>query len=711
MTKNLQTNLESMQKSAANDNRRGYDLNIAKNHIPGWTLREGLRELAQNFFDQIVKQRRLVTPQFRASETKYEKAGNRFNFYAYPTDDEREKILLGYMETSGRNARTGVSRIDFLNDFTTLSTKILTIGETDKQTSDDLCGGFGEGLKVGINALLRQPRAEVSYTTNGYVWTLYHRENEHGRMSLHVKFRSVEAGERETWMSKTLASFECAAEPSTFESVLRQSFLFMMPDLQGSFDKFTLGSKDSLGCWTETHLFFDPSLQVTPATMLPPTGSASVGHKLVGSIFCRGIRVTDDILLYYGLGINLEEKSIMTRDRSIVHPRHAYDAVGLRLAKFLSQHPAPADFLKYVFDVLQSLPRRDSPRTFHFGDTTSEIAVNGFRTVWTGLHDHATKENRWLASQLLQQFHDRFGKECFPCGDDKEATKFKEFGLGKGVVLSEIFMKFLKLSGLVQSPEECLEETVARAPVLDVSRNESVRLLCNRLAFAATSGLKSLGGLRNSTAELVRFVDWPLEESKAVYRVELHEGRLEWRILLGNKIDILPIAQAMSRVQSVASARLPDMYIMKLHMIAGGIRAAIMEKNKTLINMPVSSRGSVLSSLIMMLMMRDIEIGRLSDTEVYIARIESKDVQSAVAEPPRAEPNGVPTLVTNGNASDDGDRSRVGGKPPHKEEEVECVATFVVGGEECRIMRKRRRINENAAPVQPPAGPTRSLTE
>jgi hypothetical protein len=704
MTDILQKKCDLMEEAAKNDDYRGCSLNLHQDYMENWTFSDGLREIAQNFFDQIVKQRRLVAPEFNTNETKYEKTDNRFVFYAY--SESGGKIPLGFIEINERDAKINLSRITFVNCFTALSTKILSIGATDKRKSDPLSGGFGEGLKVGINAILRQHDSRVSYITNGHKWMFTHESKSNEDLLLRVNFRTLDEKARHDYQSKTLVRIMCDLEPHAFERILRRNFLFMMPVLQGDFGAFTLNGGNK-GCWTEMHFFLHPSLRVTRATMLPDA-SGDAERNLTGALFCRGINVTYDTSFYYGIGINLDDKSVMTRDRNMIKDRHAYLAVGQWLAKFLRQHPAHGDILKYLFDILQSLPRRESAKFLCFGDQSVEVS-DGFRTVWSGLCETAmTGDKQWLAGRLLQEFRARFGESCFPCIDDAEKTEYKERGIGDGVVVSELLCKFLKAAGVIGSIEQHFEEILARAPVLDVSKDPRVILLCNRLVFAALSGPEKFDYLRTDSVTVhVGFVDRPLVESQAVFRLEQINGKTIFRVLLGNKIDILSLAMDVQRVENDTRSPTKDLRSVKLLLIAQGIRQAVTEKYKRLVNMPVPRHGgqnsSMLSLILFQLMLRDIECGLLHKTDVYLDRIESKIVAStAVAELP--SPSLVAPESPNSSADDIPDGySVVSHSDVTTEITFEQVASFDLDGQQFRIMcNKRRRIGEEVTPVAPP---------
>jgi hypothetical protein len=125
------------------------DLSITADYLPDWGLSEGIRELVQNARDAEV--------QFGARMTVRHDKG---------------------------------ARLIIENDGVVLPHEALLFGTTTKADRDDLIGRFGEGLKLGILALVRAG-FEVKIRSGGEVWIpeIVHSERFKARI-LSVDIRS-----------------------------------------------------------------------------------------------------------------------------------------------------------------------------------------------------------------------------------------------------------------------------------------------------------------------------------------------------------------------------------------------------------------------------------------------------------------------------------------------------------------------------------------
>lgn len=98
-----------------------YELSLKAGYLPGWSLFEGIRELAQNARDAEVQY---------GAPMKVE--------HVYRVRDKKH-----------------VGTLVITNEGTTIPIEAFLIGHTSKIGRSDLIGCFGEGLKFGILALLR----------------------------------------------------------------------------------------------------------------------------------------------------------------------------------------------------------------------------------------------------------------------------------------------------------------------------------------------------------------------------------------------------------------------------------------------------------------------------------------------------------------------------------------------------------------------------
>lgn len=103
------------------------ELSIKEDYVPWWGTWEGVREIVQNAID---------------AEKMY-----------------GAQMEIGYREGTLQVKNTGC----------TLTREALLLGQTDKTDDNDSIGQFGEGLKLGVLALVRKGR-QVKIHTGGEVW-------------------------------------------------------------------------------------------------------------------------------------------------------------------------------------------------------------------------------------------------------------------------------------------------------------------------------------------------------------------------------------------------------------------------------------------------------------------------------------------------------------------------------------------------------------
>ncbi|KAL0565444.1 hypothetical protein V5O48_016580 [Marasmius crinis-equi] len=154
--------------------------NLTAKYQPLWGDREGIRELVQNWYDGLVQQNRLGG--FHEVEIVKTVLKKEIQFKAYRRVDGN-KASFTPPKARGRPKREALGSIVFKHDEGSscgelilynrgvqLSSDVLMFGETDKRgTGLNLIGGHGEGMKVGILALVRN-KHDVSYFTSGQRW-------------------------------------------------------------------------------------------------------------------------------------------------------------------------------------------------------------------------------------------------------------------------------------------------------------------------------------------------------------------------------------------------------------------------------------------------------------------------------------------------------------------------------------------------------------
>lgn len=242
------------------------DLTIKKDYLPNWGLWEGIRELVQNGRD---------------AEMEY-----------------GAKLEVDWFN--------GNLRIE--NDGCTLPRRALLLGETSKADRDDLIGQFGEGLKLGILALVRLGR-RVVVRTGGEVWkpSLRH-SDEFGAEVLSFQIQ----GGREA-QNRVRVEIECSKEE--WQSV-RDRFLFLCRETEND------------------------RVETNHGTLL-------VAQRFQGRLYVKGIFVSHDTSLNYGYDMFHAK---LDRDRKMVDSWDLQRDTACILGSSVAQRP---DLLDPLFKLLE----------------------------------------------------------------------------------------------------------------------------------------------------------------------------------------------------------------------------------------------------------------------------------------------------------------------------------------------------------------------
>jgi hypothetical protein len=213
------------------------ELTIKVDYLSSWGSYEGLRELLQNGRDAEVEFDAPLSVRYR------------------------------------KDSRTVVIE----NDGCTLPYEALLLGHTSKSDRPDLIGKFGEGLKLGILALVRQGMP-VKIRSGGEVWTPMIRRSEKFRAD--VLAFEIEKGRKE----QRRVSIEVGNIDETEWAQMQDCFLF-------------------LGTVKETEV------------IKTPNGSLLLGDRFSGRVYVKGIFVSKDPRLSYGYDLVDAE---IDRDRKMV---------------------------------------------------------------------------------------------------------------------------------------------------------------------------------------------------------------------------------------------------------------------------------------------------------------------------------------------------------------------------------------------------------
>lgn len=148
--------------------KRVGNTHICSRYVPTWKLKEGLRELIQNFFDACLRRCielghniDFIFVRHQLVQTADGKKTFR-NFWVYTNEQNQGVTVLGIIKYDPDQMRLTFQNAGFI------AKGCLLLGGGNKDNDSKCAGKFGEGLKLAILALLRLDRApnQTSASTN-----------------------------------------------------------------------------------------------------------------------------------------------------------------------------------------------------------------------------------------------------------------------------------------------------------------------------------------------------------------------------------------------------------------------------------------------------------------------------------------------------------------------------------------------------------------
>lgn len=223
------------------------ELTIDTNYLPTWATWEGIRELVQNGKDAETEHHAALTVDWKPSNI-YKKLG------------EPGQTL-------------GILRIE--NEGVKLPHEALLLGNTSKADRTDTIGRFGEGLKLGILALVRKG-VDVTIRSGDEVWTPSIVESSKFKANV-LAFR-IEDGRE----NKNRVRVEIGPVEKETWALIKKRFLFLTP--------------------------VENSIKTASGTLL-------LDEEYKGHIYVKGIYVNTDSRLQYGYDFTDAQ---LDRDRKMV---------------------------------------------------------------------------------------------------------------------------------------------------------------------------------------------------------------------------------------------------------------------------------------------------------------------------------------------------------------------------------------------------------
>lgn len=156
-------------------------LNMSKFYGQSWTQRDGVRELLQNYFDGLARVAvaldlaPIIRHQYVLDGQSDDDPDHlRINSWLRVGGSDRDEsssrwLLLGQICSDLEDGNKPQLKISLINRYTSLQPEILRLGTTNKASSKVFAGRFGDGMKLGVLALVRD-RIRVQHYTAGFCW-------------------------------------------------------------------------------------------------------------------------------------------------------------------------------------------------------------------------------------------------------------------------------------------------------------------------------------------------------------------------------------------------------------------------------------------------------------------------------------------------------------------------------------------------------------
>jgi len=222
------------------------ELTIKVDYLPDWGMAEGVRELMQNAKD---------------AETELS-----------------AKMTVRHTKDDSEDGGDGGGTLIVENEGCFLPHEALLFGHTTKSDRTDTIGKFGEGLKLGVLALVRAGHA-VRIRSGSEVWTPYIAQSE--KFKAKVLVFNVESGR----VAKSRVRVEVDGISEDQYDELRRNFLFLSPPGENK--------------------------------VVTNHGSLLLGFTYVGKLYVKGIYVQSMPGLRFGY--DLTRDVTVDRDRKIVY--------------------------------------------------------------------------------------------------------------------------------------------------------------------------------------------------------------------------------------------------------------------------------------------------------------------------------------------------------------------------------------------------------
>ncbi|XP_070570816.1 uncharacterized protein [Ptychodera flava] len=467
-------------------------LNLTARYAQSWSHWEGIREFIQNWHDGIYDASdRFLEQQYATPNTQRvdfilkRDDGDEVMYEAIVTMPRKGSRCFGSLHYDKSN-----KRLTLINRGISLQKKILILGYTSKtRNNQNIIGQFGEGLKIGALALVRQGRY-VTMETNKERWQFALHPYEHY------------GGEQGLVVLVTKSDLMCAPDSEHLDLIFPPCPVQLCEDDTSS--SISSIYEEEFEICRKRFLFLTPPSK----KVVTEIGTLLLDKQFTGDLFVKGsfvVNLSDNALI---TGVNFFDLKI-DRDRNAVPQLSEIDhKVSCMWPRAVEHKPQLAPT---YYELLEQHPNcRDVKH-----------AIN-----------YACSEGSRVPKLIAEEFRKKSPENAFPVVDTHPANDLpnvhQELGLPI-IQVNEILLSILHKSGEYKSLAEVRE---SRRP--DKSNLRHVRSLTKAETKVIYQAVKTANTVDpHLTMDMIDVIDTKNEEKPAV-----RDNRLEipkWMV----KIDVV----------------------------------------------------------------------------------------------------------------------------------------------------------------------------
>ena len=385
-------------------------LSLTSGYAPHWTRREGVRELVQNWYDGCNSNLHALNQRLAASRppnttTPAALYSLSISRTSTPSPAAADSGHVLYQASASHSSRPPLhlgsilhhapSRtLTFHNNAVSLSRAILLLGHTSKRGGSGeaagMVGSFGEGMKVGMLALLRDG-CRCWMGTRNEVWQFgFYHDSKYGETLLGVWTNDGEAQQangsaEEREQREEADSDEVRAEWLGLSEAQRQErcILRTMLDQRRPSDTTTVLAGLSADDWAAYQQDFLFLSSTAPSDIVPtPLGSILLSDAHRHALYVKGFLVAafPSELVY---GVDLREAKLDRDRKAVLQSSELHRLVGSIWAQAVSARP---ELMERYFELLLHHSSSAESKNAEFYLTTA--VIENVASTFFALHGH-----------------------------------------------------------------------------------------------------------------------------------------------------------------------------------------------------------------------------------------------------------------------------------------------------------------------------------